>query len=431
MRKLFVAILALAVCGFVAAEGMAPEITGYGYYRYEINDNTFDFESDGPTDSAEWTEYLIRIGLDWQLTDNTRFYVAPQFWSFFGDTPGFSGMGFQVSETDAMQLHEGYLEVKDMKDFVSLKLGRQTSPFGNGFIIGNPDFYAGQAFDGIRLDFHAGENGSIAVFDYKLRETAGLVADDASLYGVYGSWKVWEKREFDAYIMYWRDRSSAAGLGNLSLPTFGLRFSQPTTGEGWDWSAEFAYQSGEWDDMDVDQEGFGFEGWVGYTWSNNLRLALKGAWYEGDDDFDDPDFNSFLNPMQDYNNRYGRYDYLTSPFGIIGQYWNAVGTGTTAVGGRILSLTLDYKHNDSWMWGGALTWLGADSDMDAEDLGMDDPSSTVAWGLDGYVKYSYNDYLSWLLSASYLDADEDWTDFDGDGDSDSAMRAYLHANLKW
>ena len=57
--------------------------------------------------------------------------------------------------------------------------------FGDEFVLGDLDFYQGQAFDALRFDWH-NDNGSVAVFDAKLVEVpADPKADDINLYGIY------------------------------------------------------------------------------------------------------------------------------------------------------------------------------------------------------------------------------------------------------
>jgi hypothetical protein len=383
MKKFaYAAILALTA-GLFIAPAMATSHEGEGdvkisihgdiRVRWEYLSNLTDFRDhdnsgDSLDDDFDIWPYRVRMGVKGAFSRDVYGYMEIQNHGLFGNDfiPGYGSPGdplLQAFRTDYLSsetsLYQGFLKIKNLWDTNwHLKIGRQEHTIGNELMLGDLDFYNGISFDGIRVMYRP-EKWGLDLFMYQLQENNlsinALGADnfpnggdeDIWLAGVNGSYNF----EGNAgvlvpYLIYTRngngffdadgDPSSLIGLADQhTLFTFGFLYQrladeiEDVEDLNWDWSAELAAQSGDYDPNsrgfacpDCDLGGMIFEGWIGYNiphegsdaWS---RIWLGALYASGDDDSTDSDIDAFvpLFPDSHANNRLGDLD-LFAELGI-------------------------------------------------------------------------------------------------------------------
>lgn len=446
----FAVILALGcpVWAGVDTGNVDVEIHSSSWFRYEANSNTRDFNEDFG-DDAEWTQYRIRLSVEANY-ENIRTYFEGQAFDFFGNNTS----QFYSGDGDTLNIYQAFFEVTDLwNEQFSFKIGRQELVFGDEFILGDLDFYQGQAFDAIRFDWH-NDRGRVTVFDAKLVEVPGNSnADDINLYGIYSSWSAFENHTFDAYGMYYSNRMNPDMDGDgiadyksaYAMPTIGFRMDFDSGEAGWDYKAEAAWQGGEIND-DIDHNGFAGEGSVSYTFDNDhlFWIGIKTAYYSGDDKGADDDADFFLPFGQDYAGRYGRYDYLSGAY--FPDLYTALGTGsmgvpfwaspviinnmpTTAFPGAIIAnANFGFHFADTWTVGLDVTHMESAIDK-IKDYDIE-YETDWGWGADIHIANQYNEHLDWLVSLSAWEPGDALKMME-DQSPDTAWRGYIQGRVNW
>ena len=188
---------------------------------------------------------------------------------------------------------------------------------GNELHLGDADFYTGQYFDGIDLELDF-ESWQLDLFWFLIAErdvlpgalTSVLPAiggsDDATLLGASASFDIGDGGDYiEPYILYSRDQDEANQLtAHTKVWTIGALYERGEENDShFDWSAEYAFQTGEarmlgpnspcpgGTSNTCDISSYIFEGWFGITVNEggdsdhrfHLGLLLIG---DGDDDQD-------------------------------------------------------------------------------------------------------------------------------------------------
>lgn len=436
------------VCLFVAVCFFSPfavaEMTGNtgdvdftlsstSYFRYEVNENTQDYERI-LQDDGEFTTYRVRLGLEAKMNRKVRTYFEGQVWRIYGlDTTQF-GEG----DSKALHLYQGYLEIEDLWGSpFRLRVGRQELEFGSGFLLGTDEFYYGQAYDAVRFDWLF-ESGMLTVFDAKLIEVAGDPnADDVNLYGLYAALLQNAAVGVDVYGFYYTDRTDTVGLLGIpsktttELATFGAR-AYFDEGDTWDWAFELAYQTGEVFGAS-DHTGMAFEGTLGrqFDWFDfPQRVGLGLAYYSGDDNPLDDDADFFFSMGQDFHGRYGIFDYFHS-------FWNASPAapdatgfvGTAYYGAYILQGNYEINISERWQVRANLIsfWTVEDSFSHfVEDYTVDNSAGLEA---DVIVNFIWNEHLGAEVGLSNLWPGQHFRQTMGSGDN--AYRGYVMGIVNW
>ena len=109
-----------------------------------------------------WTDSLLRLGFQYELTrDVTAFAELQSHWAF-GDggttDGGVTALGLSFGEVSTpVVLYQGWLRVANVfnAEELSLKIGRQEVVLGNQYQFGNAEWYSGWVLDGFRADWNA------------------------------------------------------------------------------------------------------------------------------------------------------------------------------------------------------------------------------------------------------------------------------------
>jgi hypothetical protein len=466
MKKLIVLALAVIVglCLSLPASAQQQgdkkfEVNGEVRFRADYADNPTDLDSDFDDSGVVWP-WRVRAGIHGSFARNVSAHVEFQSFGIAGDlssgTENLSGTSSILFDPNfaggsESQLYQGYLELGDIGGTsFDLRLGRQELVFGNEMLLGDLDFYNGINHDGARagwqykkwtLDVFYIEN-----FDDALAGTTGVTvfptsngSNDSNLYGAYATFKGPKVIGFDAYGLLLNNNEDALGVPVVPGSSFsGFREERWTYGgrvynkrdSNWDWWAEFAWQTGEYETGGVttDISATGLEGELAYQFRKakiKPRVHLRYSTFTGDDD--DTDESEAFNPMfQDFHGRYGKFDlFRATNVDVIqvGVSW-AGKEDRHKFGVNYLMLT----SNEEALNGGT---PGGSAAITEDDLGDE---------LDLYYKYAYSKNVDIMAAiASFSPGDQ--FDTVGAADAspelsavsadDSAMRVYVNTRLRW
>jgi hypothetical protein len=190
-------------------------------------------------------------------------------------------------------------------------MGRSEMVHGTEFLVGNNDTssnFSGLSFDGVWLTY-GNENFGITGFWTRLaQDFTGESSGDADFSGIYGTYTGLENMTIDGYYYYYHEAANSSANAyseSRAFHTIGARFAG--TAAQFDWEANLAYQTGDSGATDLDVEGFGIQGALGYTFDVNMqpRIFINGAYYSGPDDnytdetafqrlFSDHEYSEFL-----------------------------------------------------------------------------------------------------------------------------------------
>ncbi|NIL99742.1 MAG: alginate export family protein [Acidobacteria bacterium] len=315
----------------VLADDDKVTITGEAFARTEYLDDFDDFDSNAGR-SWDFSTYRIRIGLDFELTDNIDAFAQVQAHGLWGDSefrasgdPAGGAVGQAPFDNDSLLLYQAYVNLNDLADGpVSLRIGRQEHVLGNELHLGDNSFYNGQFFDGVRAMIDL-EKTDLDIFFYNVEER-DITADfggvpgsnDTKLGGVTANFEVAEDQKIEPYVLYYHD-GSPAGPASYELYTVGALYMRPADDDRkFDWSVEAAFQKGDVNDPSAcpggtpcDLKSSIFEGWFGYSWGDDSRHRVHvGALAIGDGD-DPVDAEFFMSIAPDTHRRAGAMDLFT------------------------------------------------------------------------------------------------------------------------
>jgi hypothetical protein len=422
------------------------EVNGEVRFRADYADNPTDLDSDTDDSGVVWP-WRVRAGIHGSFARNVSAHVEFQSFGIAGDlssgTENVSGttsiifdpVGVGGSES---QLYQGWLELGDIGGTsFDLRLGRQELVFGNEMLLGDLDFYNGINHDGARagwqykkwtLDVFYIEN-----FDDALAGTTGVTvfptsngSSDSTLYGAYATFKGPKTIGFDAYGLVLNNNDETFVTPSKEERwTYGGRVYNKRD-SNWDWWAEFALQTGEFESGGVtaDISATGLEGELAYQFRKakiKPRVHLRYSSFSGDDD--DGEESEAFNPMfQDFHGRYGKFDlFRATNLDVIqvGVSW-AGKEDRHKFGVNYLMLS----SNEEAVGGVAIT---------EDDLGDE---------LDLYYKYAYSKNVDIMAAiANFSPGDQLDPAIVGAADAspelsaisadDSAMRVYVNTRLRW
>ena len=142
--------------------------------RYEIRNNT-SFNSVNSNESA--ASHRVRVNVGYDLTPDVSFFAQLQdarIWGneTTGNTGGINGVSSANNNTTGVDLHQGYLLLKNvLVPGLSVKAGRQEIFFGDHRLFGNFNWsQVGNSFDAVRLT-HSMPIGDVDLFWARIAET--------------------------------------------------------------------------------------------------------------------------------------------------------------------------------------------------------------------------------------------------------------------
>src|SRR5206468_6032019 len=107
--------------------------------------------------------YRARVGVSGELADNVHVVLDIQNFGVWGNQSPFQSQtlpfiqnfdgdfGSPGSRSAETSLYQGYVSLNKIGGSAfDLTIGRQEYNLGNGLVIGNEDFYAGNVFDGVK-----------------------------------------------------------------------------------------------------------------------------------------------------------------------------------------------------------------------------------------------------------------------------------------
>jgi len=328
------------VVGISAAGGaeaaLDPErwtIGGEIRERYEFRNNAdFDHKID---DTLSFVGSRIRLQLGYEATPDIGVFIQIQDSRLFGSETSTG------SNEKNLDLHQGYLVVRNLAGPLTLTLGRQEMIFGDSRLVGNFDWSnVGRSFDGLRFAYildlirvdlwavitkefgsNIGPDPAVSVSNHKSQQ----------FYGIYTAMKI-VPFFLEPYVMYLRDTGNAGEVdpvsGNLVSPitapaargqdrvTIGLRLGGKLMDDAIDFTGEGAYQLGTMDARGTVPESeiraYAVAVKAGYTLPVILRPRV-GIEYDrasGDDNPADNKFKTFENLFPTNHIYYGYMDYV-------------------------------------------------------------------------------------------------------------------------
>lgn len=247
-------------------------------------------ESEDPID---FVESRIRLHADAKVSDVVSAFIQIQDSRRFGDE------GSALADTEGVDLHQGYFDVRDIADSpLDLRVGRQELSYGDQRLVSPLDWSnIGRAWDGARLRYRP-EKTTVDLFATVIDENDTL-DDDLFFGGLYATRPLGDGalRTGDVYV-FWRHTNEESFVGEDGTPegldefTPGARIDGAVDGV-LDYKLEGAYQFGDWGGDDL--SAYAVAAVVGHTFEPEWkpRIQLEYDYASGDDDPDDGDRGTF------------------------------------------------------------------------------------------------------------------------------------------
>ncbi|MCI0569077.1 MAG: alginate export family protein [Acidobacteria bacterium] len=425
--------------------------------RADYEDNLTDFTSD-LDDSFLMFPYRARIAAEGHFTKNVTGYVEFQAFGVWGDAPPIKGFQFGPVGADVnspipfpvnsailqntnsgqdfgndVELYQGYIGLNEIAGSqFSLILGRQEIVKGTEMLLGDNDFYNGVSHDAAMGTWQA-KNFALDVWWSRPLQTpaaitsspGGTVPDHQSI-NFYGAWLNWNRYDngvtWAAYILDYDDGLST-GLPDAvrsQFVTLGARTDREISGKnGIYWNAEFAYQSGDYNNGPNLQDtgsikATGWEGTLGFnlygSYDHKFQILYDVA--SGDDDFTNDDAENFNPLFQDSHDRYGFTDiFVFSNLTVWGLGYHAIVSDTQSWG-------VDYFNQSL-----------------SEDIvgGPANGENALGQEIDGWWKMQYTANTQVMVGAAWFDPG-DAIDADNSASglsTDAGIRLLAQVRLRW
>jgi hypothetical protein len=319
-------------------------------FRWEIRDNNFDFDDSLNVFADDnWFLQRARLGMKLTLTDWLKVYAQVQdSREINSDRPDFPGL-LGAEGDDSFNLRQGWVEFGNAKSFpLTLKLGRQILSYGDERLIGAFDWNnIGRTFDAAKLRWEEKTwwldafAASVVVPERSQYNQSDFVngteADRQQVFsGLYFSPTLIPVQTTDLYVLHLHENTgpdySFNPLGDTNFFTFGARIkskpgafapqeeealskdgktvvaSKAPRPVGFDYDAEFAFQTGNVRGLDL--EAYAVHVGAGYTFDTPWlpRLGLAYNFGTGDDDPFDREIQTFQNLFPTNHKFYGQMD---------------------------------------------------------------------------------------------------------------------------
>ena len=414
--------------------------------RVELRENNRDFDSSVDDDNDDsWLLNRFRIGLALKPVSWLKIYSqtqdAREAFSDRSDIPGVGG----AEGDDAFDLRQFFLSIGDPNHCpLTLTVGRQILNYGDNRLVADSKFgNLGRSFDAAKLRYERPDFSVDAFFarpvQIKRHEFNDSDAAD-NLAGVYFSTSLVPKQTTDAYF-YYRDkdddqpdlsptnRIDPQGSWNgpaARFATIGVRAkSKPGAWSGWDYTGEFAYETGDVWVSDKRSPRFDLNALAvhasgGYTWEKcrwKPRLGLQYDHGSGDDNPNDRDFYSFQNLFPSNHARYGLMDEFS---------WRNLQDVQLHMNVQpIKTLDLECVYNAFWLADTQDFWYRSNGistlrtqTPDGRDVRMIGASNFAGHEIDLVVTYEMNKHLKFQAGYSHFFAGDYLSDTGADDDAD-------------
>ncbi len=431
-------------------------------FRWEIRDNNFDFNDavNAPTDD-NWFLQRARIGMKLTLTDWLKVYAQAQdSREINSDRADFPGL-FGAEGDDAFDLRQAWVEFGNPKSFpLTLKVGRQILSYGDERLIGAFDWNnIGRTFDAAKLRWEE-KSWSLDAFasavvvpersQYNQSDFVnGTETDRQQVFsGLYFSTTAIPVQTTDLYVLHLHENDGpdyqANPLGDTNFFTLGARVKskpgafaphedealskdgkavvapKPPKPIGFDYDAEFAFQTGNVRGLDL--TAFAVHGGIGYTFDTSWlpRLGLAYNFGTGDDDPADRNIQTFQNLFPTNHKFYGQMDVFS---------WQNMHDIEFSVKVQpVKAVTIKAEYHAFWLETTEDSWYRANgiatvrplntAARDAGNYAGSEADLTVTWNVNKYLQVEGG--YSHFFAGDYL-ADT--------GPSDDADFGYVQAKL--
>jgi hypothetical protein len=467
LTTIALAVMAAVLVPVSAADQADDEkkftITGEVRARYEYLDNLADFtdeveSGDADDDTYGISFYRVNIGAQGDFGHGVTALIDLQNTGFWGEAPPYQGLqdpnfqslnflgyelrgipGFGV-ENSLTTLYQAYVNVDNIfGSNLDVRFGRQEHVLGNELQLGDLDFYNGQSFDGIRVDWSR-EKWNLGGFYYTPYQANNACTDfcgseNSRLAGVTFNWQLGEGHVIEPYAINWYNGAEFGSVffgDKLSIMVYGARWTrEPSEDQLLDWSLEAAIQDGD--------IGFGavseshtasiVEGWVGVNFGGERRhrahIGLLSA--SGDDDQSangtvDGDHEDYLFLFTDFyeNNRLGDSDLETA---IFANYADANFSAFNLAGITDLNVGYNWHAGNHHFMAAYHQFLTSEDVCDSPGVNCDDDAGSE---VDVRYDYQYSNHLAFNFGvANFMPGDLFGTD------ADDAMRVYGQGRLKF
>jgi hypothetical protein len=479
MRKVIFSALLLAGLAAVftpvvfAQEEKPFTIHGEVRTRMEYTDNATDFTDSGTDpglgsndDQASYWPYRVRIAAEGHFAKNVSAWIELQNAGVFGGDfsgPVKNGTVFGFGADSGVSLYQGNMTLDKLwSDHFSLTFGRSELVKGNELHLGDLDFYAGIAHDGVIANWDLKKvditgwitrpvEGSAFHPDNSIPPGAVAVAATPAtqyFWGAYVTWDIAKEQGLDLYFMENRNRAFALDEPS-TLDMVGVRwFHDNVTKNGAVWNGEFAQQFGQISDLSTpgtfetgaDLSGNVIEAMFGWNFKVGNVIhrpygkfeSASGNQADNDATPGDKEDEGFRPFFTDFHNRLGHGDW----FALTGGNPSFVGAGLAGTGGGgISAFCLGYtgwttRHS----WGFEYWDYSLDEDTDLDPGAGTSFTSDLGNAYDIWYGFNYSKNVTFEASVSQLSPGDTLTGttaFTPVVNDDSAMRLYGQARLRF
>jgi Alginate export len=416
--------------------------------RGELRENNRDFDSsiEDNNDDA-WLLNRFRLGLAAKPVSWLKLYGQTQdVREAFSDRPNIPGVRGAEGD-DAFDLRQAYISLGDVKKFpLLLTVGRQAISYGDSRLVADSRWgNFGRTFDAIRLRF---EKPHVWVEGFVMRpvQIRRHEFDDSDAQdnfgGVYFSTDYLAKQTTDFYFFY-RDKDDnqpdldptngidPEGTWNgpaARFATMGARVkSTPDKLNGWDYTAEAAYEVGEVfqtnrSSTQFDLSAFALHLSGGYTAKElpwKPRFGLEYDFASGDSDPNDRNSESFQNLYPSNHEKYGFMDEFS---------WRNIHDARVQFNVKpIKKLDLEFDYHAFWLADTHDFWYRSNGistlrtrTPDGRDVRTIGASNFAGHEIDLTVSYELNKNVKLQAGYSHFLAGQYLADTGADSDADFA-----------
>lgn len=441
MKKCLILLMAVFLWSPAAASMISDYVDFGGQVRFRGYDmqNMWDFDND--KDGDNWNTYRLYTSIHFKATptENVMGFIKLTNQTY-GNGVTNKGAWEEDNKSNKVFVDNAYITVTDFfKTGTTFHAGRMNLMYGSGFVLfdGNSQFASTNIyFDGIKLSIPLGKNAVVDALYFKDEENNRDEAstDDITLSGAYltahcpvmgGQQELYALNRDDEIL-------------NKDIWMTGIRLSDKYE-NGLDYSAEFAYQFGQFDDSaDIDQDAMGYKLDLGFTFKDapmKPRIGCGYVFLEGDDpDTEDKErWDVYYGGWPQFGGQIGgwpqigdllAWKYVNLPTNAIADYdanWNEGSSTPSEAAYNNLSIASvavsaqlceNLKANLSY---GLLT-------ADETDPGKDDDIGDY-YQLD--LSYTYSKGLSFGLYSAMIDPG------DAHVGDDTAYEVFLETNLRF
>jgi Alginate export len=416
--------------------------------RAESRENNRDFDSSVDDDNDDaWLLNRFRLGLALKPVSWLKLYGQTQdvreAFSDRSNIPGVRG----AEGDDTFDLRQAYIALGDIKEFpLLLTVGRQAISYGDSRLVADSRWgNFGRTFDAIRLRYeepHYWVEGFVMrPVQIKRHEFDDSDAAD-NFGGVYFSTTLVPKQTTDFYFFY-RDkddhqpdldptnRIDPQGTWNgpaARFATIGARVkSTPDKLNGWDYTAEAAYEVGEVFQTDRNSAQFDLNAFAlhlsgGYTakelpWTP--RFGLEYDFASGDSNPNDRNSESFQNLFPSNHEKYGFMDEFS---------WRNIHDARVQFNVKpIKKLDLEFDYHAFWLADTHDFWYRSNGistlrtrTPDGLDVRTIGASNFAGHEIDLTVSYELNKNVKLQVGYSHFFAGQYLADTGADSDADFA-----------